>query len=59
MSRCRFFEKNISLVLGVSFRDFPLFLRGVLENVVCRTWCFYGENVVIGVRSLILRNHNV
>jgi hypothetical protein len=26
--------------------DFPLFLRGVLEKVVCRTWLFDGLNVV-------------
>src|ERR1700733_15325632 len=25
---------------------FPLFLRGVLGKVVCRTWFFCGENVV-------------
>src|ERR1700677_2564362 len=25
---------------------FPLFLRGVLEKVVCKTWFFCGENVV-------------
>jgi hypothetical protein len=26
--------------------DFWLFLRGVLEKVVCRTWLFDGKNVV-------------
>jgi len=25
---------------------FPLFLRGVLEKVVCKMWLFDGENVV-------------
>ena len=58
MSRCRFFGKNIWLMLGVNFRDFPLFLGGVLENVVCKTWFFDGENVVVGVPILVLRDHD-
>jgi hypothetical protein len=33
--------------------DFPLFLRGVLEKVVCRTWFFDGENVVECVVNVV------
>ena len=32
---------------------FPLFLRGVLEKVVCRTWFFCGENVVRCVVNVV------
>jgi hypothetical protein len=30
----------------VKIAGFPLFLRGVLGKVVCRTWLFDGKNVV-------------
>src|ERR1700677_3306555 len=34
---------------------FPLFLRGVLENVVCRTWFFDGNNVVNCGNNVVLK----
>jgi len=35
--------------------DFPLFLRGVLGNVVCRTWFFDGNNVVNCGNNVVLK----
>jgi hypothetical protein len=38
--------KKVGPGSGTKNFDFPLFLRGVLEKVVCRTWLFGGKNVV-------------
>jgi len=38
---------------GAKDRGFPLFLRGVLRKVVCRTWFFAGENVVNCVVNVV------
>jgi hypothetical protein len=36
----------LDVVAGSEKLHFPLFLRGVLEKVVCRTWFFVVKNVV-------------
>jgi hypothetical protein len=36
----------MGVVIEGQMLHFPLFLRGVLEKVVCRTWFLCGENVV-------------
>jgi hypothetical protein len=38
--------KKFSMAQRQEIAAFPLFLRGVLEKVVCRTWLFDGKNVV-------------
>jgi hypothetical protein len=43
---CRFLQKKLGVVPEGQMLHFPLFLRGVLEKVVCRTWFLCGENVV-------------
>jgi hypothetical protein len=41
-----FLQKKIGWRLAVDFFDFPLFLRGVLGNVVRRRRFFDGKNTV-------------
>jgi hypothetical protein len=41
-----FAEKNLRLAQQREIVVFSLFLRGVLEKVVRRTWLFDGKNVV-------------
>jgi hypothetical protein len=41
-----FLQKKFVVVAEGEMSQFPLFLRGVLGKVVCRTWFFCGENVV-------------
>jgi hypothetical protein len=35
-----------------------VFLRGVLEKVVVLVWCLGGENVVLSVVGVVLRDHS-
>ena len=48
-----FRRKKFAVVNGRTMLHFPLFLRGVLEKVVCRTWFFCGENVVRCVVNVV------
>jgi hypothetical protein len=47
-----FLTEKLGVVAGSEKLHFPLFLRGVLGKVVCKTWFFCGENVVKCVVNL-------
>jgi hypothetical protein len=52
-----FAEKNPATAQRQEVGAFPLFLRGVLEKVVCRTWLFDGKNVVKCVVNVDRKQH--